>query len=97
MLFEWQVFSSLAKAVVHSTVIFSFHCSLLFYASSKILCRHKRGTKSQHESLYKKKSTSLQSKTSSNQRLGVRSLPVIIVARGGGLIYETDGDARRLA
>jgi len=62
MLFERQVFSSLAKAVFHSTVLFSFHCSLLFNGSSKILCRHKRGTNPQHESLYKKKSTSLQSK-----------------------------------
>ena len=35
-----------------------FHCSLLFYGYSKILCRYKRGTKPQLDSLYRK-STSL--------------------------------------
>ena len=33
---------------------FFFHCSLLFYGYSKSLCRHKRGTKRQSNSLYKK-------------------------------------------
>ena len=33
---------------------FFFHCSLLFYGYSKNLCRHKRGTKPQLDSLYKK-------------------------------------------
>ena len=32
-------------------MLFFFHCSLLFYGYSKNLCRHKRGTKSQIDSL----------------------------------------------
>ena len=53
--------SLLAKAVFHLTVFFVFHCSLLFYSYSKNLCRHKRGTKSQIDSLYKKSTYNLKS------------------------------------
>ena len=53
MLFEWQDISPV--------FFFSLHCSLLSYGYSKILCRHKRGTKPKLDSLHKK-STLLQSK-----------------------------------
>ena len=57
MLFEWQgilQFISQSGFSFDSAFFFFFHCSLLFYGYSKNLCRHKRGTKPQIESSYKK-------------------------------------------
>ena len=64
MLFVWQgilQFISQSGFSFDSVCFFFFYCSLLFYGYSKNLWRHKRGTKPQIDSLYKK-STLLQSK-----------------------------------
>ena len=56
MLFEWHGILQFVSQSGFSfdSAFFFFHCSLLFYGYSKNFRRHKRGTKPQIDSLYKK-------------------------------------------